>query len=223
MAKFFKHVGEHNGKKVVLVEKSIPGEPHMAAVIYSSIIPSKYHDDIMGLLESAEGQNEKEFGLIMNRRMASDGTNLLQACAMEGYIKKVPTNQVIVKPNASSSIRLDELNTLLHAAGQGKEAIDRLEQMERESGMKDTRKNPDAKTTKKVDMVEPKSISEPAIDLLDDRNLAANYASQSVKMRTEAQALVAEADRLEREAKKLDPKVKIAKVSKNVKSASTTA
>lgn len=222
MAKFFKHVGEHNGKKVVLVEKSIPGEPHMAAVIYSSIIPSKYHDDIMQLLESPEGQSEKEFGLIMNRRMASDGMNLLQACAMEGYVKKVPTNQVIVRPNASSSIRLDELNTLLHAAGHGKEAIDRLDQMERESGLKDTRKNPAATTKAKPSKATPIVEAAPVLDLLDDRNLAANYATQSVKMRTEAQALVAEADRLEREAKKLDPKVKVAKVPKNVKSTSTT-
>lgn len=220
MAKFFKHVGEHNGKKVVLVEKSIPGEPHMCAVIYSSIIPSKYHDDIMALLESNEGQAEKEFGLIMNRRMASDGMNLLQACAQEGYVKKVPTNQVIVKPNASSSIRLDELNTLLHAAGQGKEAIDKLEQMERESGMKDTRKNPSITAkTKKVEVADSTAV----VDLLDDRHLASNYASQSVRMRTEAQALIAEADRLEKEAKKLDPKVKIEKVSKNVKSANTAA
>lgn len=194
MAKFFKHVGEHNGKRVVIVEKSIPGEPHMCAVIYSTNIPSKFHDDIMKLLESAEGQNEKEFGLILNRRQGTDGRNLLQAIAQEGYLKKAPTNQVIVKPNAASAIRLDELNNLLKMAGEGETAIAKLEQLERESGFKDTRKNPPSKTPAAA-----------VADLMDDAALATNYVSQATRMKAEAQSLLAEAQRLEEEAAKLNP------------------
>lgn len=193
MARFFKHVGEHNGKKVVILEKSIPGEPHMCAVVYTGIIPSKFHDDIMRVLESAEGQAEKEFGLILNRRVGTDGRSILQAIAQEGFLKKAPCNQVIVKPNAVSSIRLDELNNLLRMAGDGKEAIDKLEKMEREAGFKDNRKiNPDG--------------NNPVItDVLDDSRLAAEFTSQSIRMRAEANRLLEEAARLEEEAKKLSP------------------
>ncbi len=203
MAKFFKHVGEHNGKKVVIVEKSIPGEPHMCAVIYTSIIPSRFHDDIMKILESPEGQSEKEFGLILNRRMSSEGVNLLQTIAQEGYLKKAPCNQVIVKPNASSAIRLDELNNLLKMAGEGEEAIKKLDQLERESGFKDTRKNP--------------PVAETKVDVIDDSKLAENYISQSTRMRAEAKTLLEEAERLEKEAAKLNPVKKATKRGRNTK------
>lgn len=216
MAKFFKHVGEHNGKKVVIVEKSIPGEPHMCAVIYTSIIPSKFHDDIMRVLETPEGQAEKEFGMILNRRIGSDGINILQAIAQEGFLKKAPTNQVIVKPNASSAIRLDELNSLLSKAGEGQEAIQRLEQMERESGFKDNRK-----TTPQGN--NPTVAPQPTVDALDDTKLAQNYISQSTRMRAEAASLLAEATRLEEEAQKIDPSIKSVKGSKRGKAAKVAA
>lgn len=217
MAKFFKHIGEHNGKKVVIVEKSIPGEPHMCAVIYTSIIPSKFHDDIMKVLDSAEGQAEQEFGLILNRRIGSDGINILQSIAQEGYLKKAPTNQVIVKPNAKSSIRLDELNSLLKMAGEGEEAIQKLEKLERESGLKDNRKiSPQGNNP-------ANNVVAPAVDVLDDTVLAKNYISQSTRMKAEAASLLVEAERLEAEAKKLDPSLKAAKGSKRGKAAKATA
>lgn len=215
MARFFKHVGEHNGKKVVIVEKSIPGEPHMCAVIYSTNIPTKFHDDIMKLLESAEGQAEQEFGLILNRRQGTDGRNLLQAIAQEGFLKKASTNQVIVKPNASSAIRLDELNKLLKAAGEGEEAIAKLEKMEREAGFKDNRKiSPEGNNT---------AIKQPATAILDDSKLAADYVAQSIRMKAEAASLLAEAERLESEASKLDPSIKPKKSSKSGRSSKVAA
>jgi len=212
MARFFKHVGEHNGKKVVIIEKSIPGDTHMCAVIYSTNIPTKFHDDIMKLLESAEGQSEQEFGLILNRRMASDGRNLLQAIAQEGFIKKAPTAQVIVKPNASSAIRLDELNKLLKMAGEGEEAISRLEKLDRESGFKDTRKNPTSVTP-----------AQAAANVMDDNTLATNYISQSTRMKAEAQSLLAEAQRLEEEAAKLNPALAKKKATKSGKTSKVAA
>jgi hypothetical protein len=52
---FFKHVGQANNKKVIIVQRQIPGEEHMAAVLYSDILPTRYHDDVMQILESPEG------------------------------------------------------------------------------------------------------------------------------------------------------------------------
>lgn len=215
MARFFKHVGEHNGKKVVIIEKSIPGEPHMCAVIYSTNIPTKFHDDIMKLLESAEGQAEREFGLILNRRQGTDGRNLLQAIAQEGYLKKAPCNQVIVRPNAASAIRLDELNSLLKMAGEGEEAIQKLEKLEREAGFKDSRKNPTTATP---------AVKAQTSEVMDDSALAASYISQSTRMKAEAASLLQEAERLEEEARKIDPSItKVKKASKSGKSTKVVA
>lgn len=188
--KFFKHVGEHNNKKVVIVQRAIPEEGHMASVVYSEIIPTHYHDDIMRVLESTEGQEADEFWMVLQRRVGTTGMNLLNAIATEGFLKKAPTNQIIVKPNSVSSIRLDELNTLLIEAGQGEEAVRKLEDLERQRGFKDSRK----------------TNAPYAGDVgLSDTDLAELNIKQAEDMKAQAKQLLAEAKRLEAEAKKLNP------------------
>lgn len=213
MARFFKHVGEHNGKKVIIVQRSMPApEEHLAAVIYSQIIPSRYHDDIMNVLQSDEGQQAKEFMDIMNRRLLSNGQNMLVTMVNEGYVKKAQANQVIVKPNASSSIRLDELNKLLKDAGSGAEAIRKLEELDRQQGRRDPIK---------INAPMP-AAAQSSSGVLDDATLAADYVKQATKMRAEAKGLLAEADRLEAEAKTLTPvteEKKVAKRGRSTKSA----
>lgn len=197
MVKFFKHVGEHNGKKVVIVQRAIPEEEHMCSVLYTQIIPTHYHDDIMRVLESPEGQDSNEFWQILHRRPAATGTNLLEAVAREGYLKKAPTNQVIVKPNARSSIRLDELNKLLVEAGQGEEAVRRLEELDRQRGYKDNRKTA-APLPEVLDAA-------PAGDgFMTDADLAQLNIKQANEMKAQANTLLEEAARLEQEAATLD-------------------
>lgn len=135
---FFKHVGTVNSKKVIIVQRQLSGDDaHMAVVIYSGIMPSKYHDDVMKLLESAEGQAAFEFRDILERRMMADGQNMLQALSHENYLKRVPASNVMVTPNSKSSIRLDELTKLLNQVGKGDEAIKQLERMENQQGYSD--------------------------------------------------------------------------------------
>jgi hypothetical protein len=115
----------------------------MAVVIYSDIMPQKYHDDVMKILESVEGQNAFEFSDILERRMMSDGSNMLQALSQENYLKRVASNNVIVTPNSKSSMRLDELNKLLAQVGKGDEAVKKLERMENQQGYVDPAKTAD--------------------------------------------------------------------------------
>jgi hypothetical protein len=133
---FFKHVGMANNKKVIIVQRSLGGdESHMAAILYSDILPTRYHDEVMAILESTEGQQAYEFRDILQRRMMSNGENMLQALSSENYIKRVAQNAVIVKPNSKSSIRLDELNKLLNEAGKGETAVKKLDEMDRQLGL----------------------------------------------------------------------------------------
>jgi hypothetical protein len=133
---FFKHVGTANGsKKVIIVQRQLPGEEHMAAVIYSEIIPSRFHDDLMKELESEAGQAANEFKEVLERRYFSDGQNMLQVLHGEGWIKKVASNNVIVRPNSKSSIRLDELTKMLAEMRSGR--IAKPEAPVEESAMSD--------------------------------------------------------------------------------------
>ena len=135
---FFKHVGMANNKKVIIVQRSLGGDDaHMAAILYSDILPTRYHDDVMKVLESDEGQQAYEFKDILQRRMMADGQNMLQMLSSENYIKRVPQNAVVVKPNSKSSIRLDELVKLLNEAGKGEAAVRKLDEMDKQLGMND--------------------------------------------------------------------------------------
>jgi hypothetical protein len=209
MAKFFKHVGEHNGKKVVIVQRKVPEEEHMASVLYSQIIPSIYHDDIMRILESQEGQDSNEFYEILMRRPASNGAkSLLHAVAQEGFLKKAPCNQIIVKPNASSSVRLDELNKLLSAAGEGEEAKKKLQEMENQRGFKDNRKTDTPGVTDN--------------SALSDADLAQINIKQATDLKAQAATMLAEAARLDSEAINLDPTLDTSKKPKGKTSGTRT-
>jgi hypothetical protein len=120
---FFKHVGTANGgKKVIIVQRQLPGEEHMASVLFSDILPSRYHDDTMKVLESLEGQAANEFKDVLERRFFSTGENMLQTLHSEGFIKKLAANAITVRPNSKSSIRLDELTKLLTDISSGRHA-----------------------------------------------------------------------------------------------------
>ena len=118
-----KHVGKHNNKKIVLLWRKVPNEDHMALLLYSDTLPRLIHDEVMKALESAVGQNAKELSDVLFRTTMADGRNCLEVLHREGFIKKVPTSQILITPTTKSSVRLDELNSILDEMDKGEEAI----------------------------------------------------------------------------------------------------
>ena len=121
-----KHVGRHGEKKVVVAYNTVPGEDHMALVIYSDSLPSMLHDEVMKVIESPAGQTAKSLADALFRNIMPDGNNTLGALHKGGFLKKVQTKQVILKPNAKSSVRLDELNEILKKMEGSAEAAKKL-------------------------------------------------------------------------------------------------
>jgi hypothetical protein len=207
-----KHIGKHNQQKVVIAYREIPGEEHMALVVYSDSLPSAVHDDVMRCLETPASQNTPDFYNVLYRTLGTDGVNILQSLHSKNWLKKVPCNQVIVTPNTSSSIRLDELNKLLKEMAQGEEAVKRMAEIDSQRGMG----GPQARK-RKVEQevgVPPNSragevqvpMSAPLDGALSDADLSAQRLSQASNMKRQAEQLLAEAKRLETEANALSPK-----------------
>jgi hypothetical protein len=216
-----KHVGKHNNKKIVVLWRRVPNEGHMALVTYSETLPRMIHDDIMRALESAIGQNSKDFSDVLFRTVMGDGRNALEVLHKEGFIKKVPTSQVLITPTAKSSVRLDELNTILDEMEKGEEAIKKMADIDKNAGLQ-TKKR--VREGREVGMPPNNtSISRTNIDVdatdsaaaylngaLTDEDLATQRLSQAESMKAQAAQLIAEAKRLEKEASSLTP-------AKNVK------
>lgn len=222
-----KHVGKHNNKRCIVLFRTVPGEDHMCLVVYPESLPRHIHDDIMNALESESGQQAKEFSDYLFRFTMSDGNNALQVLHQEGMIKKVPTNQVIVTPNAKSNVRLDELNEILGKLAKGEEAVKELAELDANAGMTGKRRRADEGRTPGELRAPRESRSTPAIvennisisDVLSDEDLATQRLAQAQKLQNDAKALLAEAARLQEEALSLNSPVKKNGTTKSKKTA----
>lgn len=201
-----KHVGKHNEKKIVLAYRQIPNEEHMCLVLYSDMLPSMIHDDVMKVLESPVGQNSKDLADALFRHTMADGRNCLEVVHKMGLMKKVPTNQVIITPNAKSNVRLDELNNILNEMDKGEEAIKKMADLDKNAGLvgrreaREVGQNPASRSN-----LPDTSSSATVGDVLSDEQLAVQRVAQAAKMKLEAQQMLAEAARLEAEAATLNP------------------
>lgn len=110
-----KHVGKmkNNSARVAVVYRTLPGEHLNALVVGTNGLPDAYHDALMGVIESASGQQANELADILATRRFPDGEVMLNWLHGRGHLKKVPTNLVLMTPNTQTHIQLDELNKVI--------------------------------------------------------------------------------------------------------------
>lgn len=206
---FIKHVGKHGDRKVAIIYRTVPGEEHMALVIYPDTLSATFHDSVMRVIESDEGQDALSLSDSMFKNLLADGRPMLQTLHQEGKIKKVNTNQIVVTPNATSHVRLDELNKVMDGIEAGGDAAKKMAELDSNLGLVDPASN---------------RVNTEAVvaddDTISDATLANQMNAQAKQMAAEGASLVAESKRLIKEAKKLNPgkktaKKKTAKTKKN--------
>jgi hypothetical protein len=154
---------------------------------------------MMKCIESDIGQSSQNLADALNRTHTQDGKYILQVLHGQGMLKKVQTETVVVTPNASTRIKLSELNKILDEMEQGEAAVKRLAEIDGNRGMQSTEslaKNMRDRSTPPV--------VEAADGLLSDNVLAKNLRSQASKMEAEAKLLLTESQRLQQEASSLD-------------------
>ena len=132
-----KHVGRHGDRRVAIVFREIPNEDHMCLVIYPDVLPTHIHNSVMGVLESAPGQQATNLADVFHRNLLPDGRNILQTLHAEGMLKKIATNQVILTPTPSTSVKLDEVNKLVKEMESGAEALKRMQEIDQNQGIVD--------------------------------------------------------------------------------------
>ena len=183
-----KHIGKHGDRKVAIIFREVPGEEHMALVVYPDTLPVHFHDSIMRTLESPEAQTAENLGDALFRNLLPDGRPMLQTLHAEGMIKKVQAKQVVVTPNATSHVNLDEMNGIIRKMKLGESAIREMADLGREVGVGS-------------DLQRGASVAgSDAALALDDVQLAQDRLAQADRMEREAQGLLAESARLKSEA-----------------------
>jgi hypothetical protein len=215
-----KHIGRHGEKKVVVLYREVPGEDHMALVVYSDLLPRIYHDSVMTVLESPVGQQADSFADALFRNMMPDGINCLEALHKNGLIKKVANNQIIMTPTPAATVRLDELNSILNEMKKGEEAIKRLAELDANKGLtgKKRKAEPQEVGVPPSSRTQPAAMPQASVNgVLSDSDIARSRVAQAEMMKKNAATMLAEAERLMSEAASLDPTTTTTNVGKTTK------
>jgi hypothetical protein len=221
-----KHVGKHGDRKVAIVFREVPGEPHMCLVLYPETMRQDLHDSLMTAIESTEGQAATDLGNALMAKRFPDGTSILERIHQERMMKKVQTEQIIVTPTPNSSVYLSEMNKIINEMAQGEEAVQRLANLDAEAGhtgkvrrrddygrdvggpgvntpapgslMEQSNKQSlSAANTQRMESV---AMQAPQTGALTDDAIANNMKAQADKMAAEAKGMLAEAERMQKEA-----------------------
>jgi hypothetical protein len=193
MAQFLRHIGQIGDRKVAVVFREVPNEPHMCIVVYTQLLNRNIHDPLMAAIESASGQSAKDLGDQLNRSYTMDGKIILQVLHHEGMMKKVNTDQVMMTPAANTKIKLSELNTMLDEMEKGEAAVRRLAEMDASRGLQDP-----ADVARRMRGEQPSTDA--SMGALADDAIAKNLLVQAERMAQEARGLIAESERLRNEA-----------------------
>jgi len=122
-----KHVGQvaNTGLKCIVVFREIYDErgnvtdPNHCLIVETERLPDMEHDDIVRVVESPTAQEAQEFYNVAHRNMFSDGINMLVKLNKRGWLKKYPTDQILMTPNSSTSIKLSEINEIVRKQKSG--------------------------------------------------------------------------------------------------------
>jgi len=87
----FKHIGElvDGGSKVVIVYRTVPGEPDNCLVVGTKFLPDLYHNSLMKAVEGTSGQDADELADYLGRQTFPDGTNMLAMLHNDNYNQEV--------------------------------------------------------------------------------------------------------------------------------------
>jgi hypothetical protein len=220
-----KHIGRHGDRKVAIVFREIPGEDHMCLVVYPDVLPTHIHNSVMSVLESAPGQAAVTLADVFHRNLLPDGRVILEALHREGMLKKIATNQVIVTPTPTASVKLDEINRLVKEMESGAEALKRMQELDKNAGIvaPEVKRAAEDAFKGKTSAAKQQSLSAPQNGALDDHSIAANMLTQAQRMEAEAKGMIAEAARMKKDAERMYPGVTTSDSTKEIAKADAPA
>jgi hypothetical protein len=119
--KFLRHVGtlRDTGHRVIVVFRKLPDEPQSCLVVETDSLPDRFHQNLMDAVESLTAQETLEFFEYANRQFFYDGSNMLSTLHNKGFLRKIPTERVIMRPRIDVEINLSELNRSLDQLSSG--------------------------------------------------------------------------------------------------------
>ena len=146
--------------------REIPDDENHCLVVDTDALVDWMHDDVINAVESPGAQASIDFSEFAQRRVLTDGTNMLQQLHATGLLQKQKSSNVMMTPNRESQIRLDELNKIIREQT-GKKAVE-------------------VATEPTAPSVVSESVNN---DVIDDTMIATNMIAQAKQFEDEAALL----------------------------------
>ena len=178
---------KNNSARVVIVYRTLPGDPHSALVVGTQGLGDSYHDTLMTIVESESGQQANELADVLAVRRFPDGSNMLGYLHGNGHLIKVKTALVNVTPDSQTTIPLNELNELV-----AKQKGVSIEDLAVNDGSQQTKDKKKREAKKIVTEDETPKVTE-------------TFEMSPAELRSRADALFKQAQVLRKQADELDP------------------
>ena len=180
----------------MVVFRELPDEPNTCLVVDTDSLVDWMHDNVITAVESPGAQACANFYEYAERTVFTDGSNMLQTLHKRNLLQPVPTANVVMTPNNSVQVPLDELNAIIREQTNGAPVVapptDQLGMAGKEQETLTESAAPEVPT-----MANP----DPAAVEVNDLDLAQTMIAQ-------ADQFMAEAERLRAEAYELNPALK---------------
>jgi|694.fasta_scaffold123550_3 hypothetical protein len=110
-----KHVGriKNNGKKCLVVFRTLPGDSSYCLIIPTEVLSDSQHDALINCVEGNTAQSSFEFGEVLARVTFPDGRVMLSALHADGKLVRIATKDIEMMPNTTTSVQLSELNQMI--------------------------------------------------------------------------------------------------------------
>ena len=110
MSTFKKHVGRirNTDRRCVVVFMQIPGNENNALVVDTDALPDRFHDALMDIIDSTEGQQTPHLHTLLQRRILPDlGLDMMNALHTYGLLRVVEIDNIVMypAPNAPCPLR----------------------------------------------------------------------------------------------------------------------
>lgn len=181
-----KHVGQikNTQKRVVVMFRELPNDTDNCLVVDTDALPDWMHDNVISAVESPGAQQSANFYEYAQRTVFSDGSNMLTTLHAQNRLSKHATTNIVMTPNNSVSVPLNELNDMIREQTGGAPVV-----------------APDDSQLGVAASDAARKPFEPSVprnaDVVDNTSIAQTMISQAEQFRAEAERLTAEAYEME--------------------------
>lgn len=113
-----KHFGKikSTDQRCVVVFMQLPDDPEKALIVNTESLPPRYEQMLMEVVESPEGQQEKDVANTMNRRMVPEtGRTVLSEFHARGLLRSEPIDNILMLPRPNTPFPLRDILTEMGA------------------------------------------------------------------------------------------------------------